>query len=143
MTKIAVSSGDPAGVGPDICIKAFGSRNIQPYFPVIFGNIGLFKDRAKLLEIDADIQVYDGEDVNDLTHNSLWMVDQPIEGDIIPGAPSSLSAQYTISLFKESVERTISKEFDAIVTCPINKEVINKGGIPFTGHTEELSLIHI
>ena len=53
MTKIAVSSGDPAGVGPDICIKAFGSRSIQPYFPVIFGNIGLFKDRAKLLEIDA------------------------------------------------------------------------------------------
>ena len=139
MTKIAVSSGDPAGVGPDICIKAFGSRNIQPYFPVIFGNIGLFKDRAKLLDIDADIQVYDGEDVNDLTHNSRWMVDQPIEGDIIPGTPSSLSAQYTISLFKESVERTISKEFDAIVTCPINKEVINKGGIPFTGHTEELA----
>ena len=39
MTKIAVSSGDPAGVGPDICIKAFGQGKIEPYYPIIFGNI--------------------------------------------------------------------------------------------------------
>ena len=37
------------------------------------------------------------------------------------------------------VKKTISNEFNAIVTCPINKEVINAGGIPFTGHTEELA----
>ena len=43
--------------------------------------------------------------------------------------------------FEDSVKRTISNEFDAVVTCPINKEVINQGGIPFSGHTEELARI--
>ena len=42
MTKIAVSSGDPAGVGPDICIKAFGQKKSLGYSPVIFGNIELY-----------------------------------------------------------------------------------------------------
>ena len=42
MTKIAVSSGDPAGIGPDICIKAFGNKKILSYKPIVFGNIDLF-----------------------------------------------------------------------------------------------------
>ena len=46
MTKIAVSSGDPAGIGPDICIKAFGQKKSLAYRPVIFGNLDLLKERA-------------------------------------------------------------------------------------------------
>ena len=38
MIKIAVSSGDPAGIGPDICIKAFGQKKLYDFFPVIFGD---------------------------------------------------------------------------------------------------------
>ena len=44
----------------------------------------------------------------------------------IPGNPSTKNAKFTINIFESSVERTILKEFDAVVTCPINKEVINK-----------------
>ena len=47
MTKIAVYSGDPAGIGPDICIKAFGNKKILSYKPIVFGNIDLFVERAK------------------------------------------------------------------------------------------------
>ena len=57
MTKIAVSSGDPAGVGPDICIKAFGQGKIEPYYPIIFGNIDLFRERAKLLNINIHLEI--------------------------------------------------------------------------------------
>ena len=46
MTKIAVSSGDPAGIGPDICIKAFGNKKPLSYKPIVFGNINLFLERA-------------------------------------------------------------------------------------------------
>ena len=58
MIKIAVSSGDPAGIGPDICIKAFGQKIIYDFSPVIFGDKELFKSRAKTLGINADIQIY-------------------------------------------------------------------------------------
>ena len=139
MTKIAVSSGDPAGIGPDICIKAFGNKKILSYKPIIFGNIDLFVERAKQINQEINIREYKGEEEDSISNDFLWMVDKPIGVDISSSKPNPKSAEYIINIFEESVNKTISKEFDAIVTCPINKEIINEGGIPFTGHTEELA----
>ena len=138
MIKIAVSSGDPAGIGPDICIKAFGQKKIYDFYPVIFGNKELFKSRAQTLGIDIDIQVYKGQE-EELSNDSLWMANQDCDLNVLPGKPDPDSSNFIISNFRQAVERTISEEFDAVVTCPINKEIINKGGIEFTGHTEELA----
>jgi len=139
MTKIAVSSGDPAGIGPDICIKAFGNKKILSYKPIVFGNIDLFIERAKQINQEINIREYKGEEEDSISNDFLWMVDMPIGVDISSSKPNPKSAEYIINIFEESVNKTISKEFDAIVTCPINKEIINEGGIPFTGHTEELA----
>ncbi|MEK9902535.1 MAG: 4-hydroxythreonine-4-phosphate dehydrogenase PdxA [Gammaproteobacteria bacterium] len=139
MTKIAVSSGDPAGIGPDICIKAFGNKKILSYKPIVFGNIDLFIERAKQINQEINIREYKGEEEDSISNDFLWMVDKPIGVDISSSKPNPKSAEYIINIFEESVNKTISKEFDAIVTCPINKEIINEGGIPFTGHTEELA----
>ena len=139
MTKIAVSSGDPAGIGPDICIKAFGNKKILSYKPIVFGNIELFIERAKQINQEINIREYKGEEEDSISNDFLWMVDKPIGVDISSSKPNPKSAEYIINIFEESVNKTISKEFDAIVTCPINKEIINEGGIPFTGHTEELA----
>ena len=138
MTKIAVSSGDPAGIGPDICIKAFGQKKSLAYRPVIFGNIDLLKARADEIKIKVDIKEYSGEDSNSLTDESLWVVDRPIRSEVKPGIPESSTAKYIMSIFEESVKNHI-KEFNAVVTCPINKELMNEGGVSFTGHTEELA----
>jgi len=139
MTKIAVSSGDPAGIGPDICIKAFGNKKILSYKPIVFGNIDLFIERAKQINQEINIREYKGEEEDSISNDFLWMVDKSIGVDISSSKPNPKSAEYIINIFEESVNKTISKEFDAIVTCPINKEIINEGGIPFTGHTEELA----
>ena len=137
MIKIAVSSGDPAGIGPDICIKAFGQKKIYDFSPVIFGDKELFKSRAKTLGINADIKIYKGQE--ELSNDSLWIANQDCDLNIYPGRPDPNCANFIISNFQQAVKRTISKEFEAVVTCPINKEIINKGGINFTGHTEELA----
>ena len=50
MIKLAFSPGDPAGIGPDICIKAFGQNKNLDFSPVIFGDLKLFKKRAQNLE---------------------------------------------------------------------------------------------
>ena len=137
MIKIAVSSGDPAGIGPDICIKAFGQKKIYDFSPVIFGDKELFKSRAKILGINADIQIYKGQE--ELSNDSLWIANRDCDLNILPGKPDPNCAKFIISNFQQAVKRTISEEFEAVVTCPINKEIINKGGINFTGHTEELA----
>ena len=137
MIKIAVSSGDPAGIGPDICIKAFGQKKIYDFSPVIFGDKELFKSRAKTLGINADIQIYKGQE--ELSNDSLWIANRDCDLNILPGRPDPNCAKFIISNFQQAVKRTISEEFEAVVTCPINKEIINKGGINFSGHTEELA----
>ena len=137
MIKIAVSSGDPAGIGPDICIKAFGQKKIYDFSPVIFGDKELFKSRAKILGINADIQIYKGQE--ELSKDSLWIANRDCDLNILPGRPDPNCAKFIISNFQQAVKRTISEEFEAVVTCPINKEIINKGGINFSGHTEELA----
>ena len=139
MTKIAVSSGDPAGIGPDICIKAFGNKKDLIYKPIVFGNLDLFEERAAQINQEIAIKEYRGEDEDSLSSDFLWIVNKPIGTEISAGKPDPKSAEYIINIFEESVKKTISNEFNAIVTCPINKEVINEGGIPFTGHTEELA----
>ncbi|MBV05984.1 MAG: 4-hydroxythreonine-4-phosphate dehydrogenase PdxA [Gammaproteobacteria bacterium] len=139
MNKIAVSSGDPAGIGPDICIKAFGQKKVYDFFPVIFGDKEIFVSRAKQLGIKVDIQKYNGEGKENLSKNCLWIDDHFCNSEVKTGVADSSHANYIVSTFKECALRTLASEFEAIVTCPINKEIINKGGISFTGHTEELA----
>ena len=71
----------------------------------------------------------------------MWIVNSDIDTTITPGKPDIKAAKYIIETFKNSVKRTLKKEFSAVVTCPINKELINEAGISFTGHTEELANI--
>ena len=141
MIKIAVSSGDTSGIGPDICIKDFTNFHSMNCCPIIFGNINLFKERAEMLKTRVEIEEYKGEEVSLLKRDKLWIVNSDIETTITPGKPDIKAAKYIIETFKNSVKRTLKKEFSAVVTCPINKELINEAGISFTGHTEELANI--
>ena len=139
MTKLAVSSGDPAGIGPDICIKAFGSKTELHYSPVIFGDPNLFKERAKALGQKIDLQIYRGENEELLSNNCLWIKPHDLKQSVKPGEPNVLYAKYLIDLFEDAIYKTISNEFNGLVTGPINKELMNKGGVAFQGHTEVLT----
>ena len=139
MTKLAVSSGDPAGIGPDICIKAFGSKTKLDYSPVIFGDPNLFKERAKILGRKVDLQIYQGENEELLSNNCLWITPHDLKQSVKPGVPDIFYAKYLIDLFEDAIDKTVSNEFNGLVTGPINKELMNKGGVAFQGHTEVLT----
>jgi len=137
MIKLAVSPGDPAGIGPDICIKAFSSKANLGFTPVIFGDIKLFQERAEDLRCPIEIKEYQGQ--QELDSHSFWISPYPINKKIEPGKPDPSYAGYLLTILKEAVKRTINKEFSGLVTGPLNKELINKGGINFQGHTEVLA----
>ena len=137
MIKLAVSPGDPAGIGPDICIKAFGLKKNLNFVPVIFGDISLFQERAKNLNIHLEIKEYQGQEK--LSKEFFWISPYPLEVKVKAGEPDPTYAGYLIKILEDSINKTLNKEFDALVTGPLNKELINKGGINFLGHTEVLS----
>ena len=137
MIKLAVSPGDPAGIGPDICIKAFGINKDLDFSPVVFGDINLFKERAQNLEVDIQIREYKGQ--TDLDGKSFWILPYPLDVKVEPGEPNSNYGGYLIKVLEDATNLTLKKEFDALVTGPLNKELINKAGIRFAGHTEVLA----
>ena len=137
MIKLAVSPGDPAGIGPDICIKAFGLNKDLDFSPVVFGDINLFKERAQNLEVDIQIREYRGQ--TDLDGKSFWIIPYPLDVKVEPGEPNSNYGSYLIKVLEDATNLTLKREFDALVTGPLNKELINKAGINFSGHTEVLA----
>jgi len=139
MIKLAVSPGDPAGIGPDICIKAFGQNKNLNFTPVIFGDVDLFQERAQNLEVDVQVKEFKGQET--LDDSSFWILPYPLEMKVEPGKPDPSYGDYLMKVLREATNLTLNKEFDALVTGPLNKELINKAGISFFGHTEVLAEI--
>ena len=139
MIKLAVSPGDPAGIGPDICIKAFGQNKNLNFTPVIFGDVDLFQERAQNLEVDVQVKEFKGQET--LDDSSFWILPYPLEMRVEPGKPDPSYGDYLMKVLREATNLTLNKEFDALVTGPLNKELINKAGISFFGHTEVLAEI--
>ena len=139
MIKLAVSPGDPAGIGPDICIKAFGQNKNLNFIPVIFGDVDLFQERAQNLEIEVQVKEFKGQQT--LDNSSFWILPYPLEMKVEPGKPDPGYGDYLMKVLREATNLTLNKEFDALVTGPLNKELINKAGISFFGHTEVLAEI--
>ena len=139
MIKLAVSPGDPAGIGPDICIKAFGQNKNLNFTPVIFGDMDLFQERAQNLEVEVQVKEFKGQET--LDDSSFWILPYPLEMKVEPGKPDPSYGDYLMKVLREATNLTLNKEFDALVTGPLNKELINKAGISFFGHTEVLAEI--
>ena len=139
MIKLAVSPGDPAGIGPDICIKAFGQNKNLNFTPVIFGDMDLFQERAQNLEVDVQVKEFKGQET--LDDSSFWILPYPLEMKVEPGKPDPSYGDYLMRVLREATNLTLNKEFAALVTGPLNKELINKAGISFFGHTEVLAEI--
>jgi 4-hydroxythreonine-4-phosphate dehydrogenase len=119
---IAVSSGEPAGIGPEICLALAGHE--FPARIVVLGDRALIEARAQQLGCSA------------AGLNILYL---PLAAPSQPGRLEVANAAYVLALLDRALAGCQSGEFAAMVTAPLHKGVINDAGIPFTGHTEYLA----
>lgn len=129
---IVVTSGEPAGIGPDLCLEL--AKETVPI--VVIGNRALLEERAKLLGRDIIFDDYQIGKPLHCAHNHLTILSLPYAVPVIPGQLNSLNSHYVYSMLQLAAERCLSGEFSAVVTAPVHKGVINQAGIAFTGHTE-------
>ncbi|CAM4383176.1 MAG: 4-hydroxythreonine-4-phosphate dehydrogenase [Legionellaceae bacterium] len=139
LPKIAITSGDPAGIGPELIIKI--AQETFPAHLIIIGNRALFEAEATRLNLPLCIHPYHS-DTEPTLHEAghIMLLDIPHPIGMIPGKPNPQHATYILETLKEASVRCLRQEFSAIVTAPINKAIINEAGIPFTGHTEYFAL---
>ncbi|MDP1606666.1 MAG: 4-hydroxythreonine-4-phosphate dehydrogenase PdxA [Rhodocyclaceae bacterium] len=122
---IAVTSGEPAGVGPDICL-ALAERQF-PARVVVLGDRALFADRARQLQRN-----FDAIDAIEISH-------LPLQKSALAGRLDAANAGYVLAMLDRALAGCQSGEFAAMVTAPVHKGIINDAGMAFTGHTEYLA----
>ena len=133
--RIVITSGEPAGVGPDIVLAA--AQQPSPASLVAIGNKATFEERARKLNLDINLTAY-SSNVPPEPHRpgELPFIDLPLvtpctAGQLCPDNGGHVLAQLTLA-----AELCQSGEGDALVTAPVHKGVINDFGVPFYGHTE-------
>lgn len=133
--RIAITPGEPAGIGPDLVIKI--AQQSWPVEIVVLASKELLLDRAKQLNLPLTLIEYD-KSKSPLAQQSQTLTILPIDlaADCIAGVLNSDNGPYVVDTLRIASEMNMSGEFDAIVTGPVHKGLINKSGIAFSGHTE-------
>ena len=120
--KIAITSGEPAGIGPDLC--ALLAREPFADKLVIVGDKNVIVARALAHSVDI---------------SALAIEHIPTADAVTAGLLNTANAPHVLSLLDRAVAGCLSGEFAAMVTAPVQKSVINDAGVAFTGHTEYLA----
>ena len=132
---IAVTSGEPAGIGPELCLRLAGySGDAQP---VILGDRSLLAERALGLGLDVALRDYCPSNAED--RKVLDVLHVPLAAPAKAGVLNAANGAYVLALLDRALAGCQSGEFAAMVTAPVHKGVINDAGVPFTGHTEYLA----
>ncbi len=136
MTKrIAITPGEPAGIGPDLVIAI--AQQSWPVQLVIVASKKLIKQRAKQLNLPITLLDYDASlEAIPQAKSTLTILDIPLAETTTAGVLNINNGAYVVETLKVASDKNMSGEFDAIVTGPVNKGLINKAGVSFSGHTE-------
>lgn len=118
---VAITTGEPAGIGPEVSLKA-ALKVKEPI--VLIGSAALLEKRAKLFGIAWPLP----------EHVTIENVDLPEAS--VPGELSTANSSYVLEILRRAHEGAVAGRWSAIVTAPVQKSIIIEAGFPFTGHTE-------
>jgi 4-phospho-D-threonate 3-dehydrogenase / 4-phospho-D-erythronate 3-dehydrogenase len=130
LPRVAITMGDPAGVGPELCLRLLRDERVRAVCtPVVFGDAGILRRVATHLG-------WPNPDVTSV--RDLPTVDGGYEA-IVPGRVSSVCGKAAYEYVTFAIDEALAGRVDAIATGPLHKEALHAAGIPFPGHTEILA----
>ncbi len=133
LPRIALTSGEPAGIGPDLCL-AIAARQLDCDL-VCLGDREMLSERARTLGIEIELRPHGGDSQRHIP-GILAVEHHPLRAPAVAGRLDARNSPYVLSLLERACGGALGGEFAAIVTAPVHKGIINDAGIPFTGHTE-------
>lgn len=137
--RIAITPGEPAGIGPDLCIE-LAQRPPDDLELVVIADQSLLQARAKLLGMSLTLKKFDGTKPAVASKaGELTVIPVNLQVATTAGKLDSANAQYVLATLRAAADRVMRRELDAMVTGPVHKSVINAAGFNFTGHTEFLA----
>ena len=135
---LAVTLGEPAGIGPDLIIQI--SQTQQKADLIVLADKNMVEERAKQLNTAVTLIEYDINSPQTLAlPGEIKILHIPCSDPVVIGELNKNNSPYVLETLKRATEGCLSKEFDAMVTAPLHKGIINDAGVEFTGHTEFLA----
>ncbi|MDC7826513.1 4-hydroxythreonine-4-phosphate dehydrogenase PdxA [Pseudomonas sp. BLCC-B13] len=135
----ALTPGEPAGIGPDLCLLL--AREAQPQALVAVASRQLLAERAA--QLGLHIELHDVGPDNwphaPAPAGSLYVWDTPLAAPVVAGQLDRSNADYVLQTLTRAGQGCIDGTFAGMITAPVHKGVINEAGIPFSGHTELLA----
>jgi 4-hydroxythreonine-4-phosphate dehydrogenase len=135
--RIALTSGEPAGIGPELCLAV--AQGTFPCELVCLCDIDLLQERAARIGAQIRLERYEPGARAPHTPGTLVVEHQPLAAPSLPGTLNVRNVRYVLKLIDRAIDGALAQEFDAIVTAPVHKGLINDAGTAFTGHTEYLA----
>ncbi|ENV11004.1 4-hydroxythreonine-4-phosphate dehydrogenase [Acinetobacter higginsii] len=133
MLPLYVTSGEPAGIGPDICLSLAERVDERPI--VILADMQMLQQRANLLGLDVELIAYQGQTESSL-QGQLFVEHVPLAKPVVLGQLDSANAAYVLEQLRHSADCAMSGQSVGVATAPVQKSIINDAGIAFSGHTE-------
>lgn len=142
MKRLAITMGDPGGVGPEIIVKALSYASIKDYCsPVVIGDRAPVEEALRLRKAHAKLRFIrlPGESKLASLGRSIELIDMEVIKKFKKGRPTAEGGKASVSYIKKAVELALNKQVDGIVTAPISKEAWKMAGFGWPGHTEMLA----
>ena len=135
---IVVSSGEPAGIGPDICV-ALATRPFAARLAVL-GDPELLAARARAIRANVQLlQCRDASNIAPHVRGSLQVLPVPVRAPVTAGRLDTSNASYVLEMLRRGTALCMAGTAAALVTAPVQKSVISNSGVEFSGHTEFLA----
>ena len=134
---LVITSGEPAGIGPDLCVQLADATPGVPF--VVIADKKMLQQRAAQLGMEIGIIDYVPGQI--LAHHpgTLQVIHVPLAAECFPGVLNPANSEYVLEMLRRALRGCQGGEFSGMVTAPVHKGIINDAGIPFTGHTEFLA----
>lgn len=141
--RIAITAGEPAGIGPDLVIQ-LAQLPQPPQRPpvqrIVIADPDLLSERAAQLRLPLRLETFDpGQPPQPSAVGELTVLPARLEAACIPAELNPANARYVLATLQTAVDGCLQRQFDAMVTAPVHKANINDAGIAFSGHTEFLA----
>ena len=133
MLPLYVTSGEPAGIGPDICLSLAARIDERPI--VVLADMAMLKKRAEILNQNITLIEYQGQ-VESSLQGQLYVEHVPLNAEVVLGELNAQNSAYVLEQLRRSADYAMRAKSVGVATAPVHKAVINDAGIPFSGHTE-------
>ena len=133
MLPLYITSGEPAGIGPDICLSL--ADRVDERSIVILADINMLRDRAKILNTEIEIIEYQQQEQS-AAQGQLYVEHVPLYEDVVLGELNPQNSAYVLEQLRRSAYYAVEGQSVGVATAPVQKSVINDAGIHFSGHTE-------